>query len=132
MIKDTRKEKLIRLAKEGKPVVDIARELGMDASYIYKVIKINNIQRHGVIKTKNVLSPVHQLLGKMIRKERIYKNEDESKKDFTNSIGISTQRLNWIERGHYDPTLTDLIKLFGILEIKFSEIDKLIEQTKTE
>lgn len=127
MVKESRRDIIIREAREGRDVRDIARDLGLDVSYIYRIMKEYGIQRKGCIKVKELISPTHYLLGRLIRKERIYKNEEESKKDFARNIGLSTQRVNWIEKGYYDPTLTDLIKIFSVLGIKFSEIDYLLE-----
>lgn len=133
--KETRREILLKEAKKGKEIKEIARDLGLDVSYVYRVIKLNNITRNDIrqrTKLKNVISPVHKLLGKYIRKERIYKLEDEAKKLFSDSIGISTQRITFLERGTYDPTLTDLIKIFKALNISFSELDNIIKESEEE
>lgn len=135
MKKESRKETLIKEIKKGKEIKEVARELGLDVSYVYKIVKTNNITRTHIrqhTKLKNIISPVHKLLGKYIRKERIYKLEDEAKKLFSDSIGISTQRITFLERGTYDPTLTDLIKIFKALNISFSELDNIIKESEEE
>ncbi len=135
MKKESRKETLIKEIKKGKEIKEVARELGLDVSYVYKIIKTNNITRNDIrqhTKLKNVISPVHKLLGKYIRKERIYKLEDEAKKIFSGLVGISTQRVTFLERGVYDPTLTDLIKIFKALDISFSELDNIIKESEEE
>ena len=135
MKKESRKETLIKEIKKGKEIKEIARELGLNVSYVYKIIKTNNITRTHIrqhTKFKNIISPVHKLLGKYIRKERIYKLEDEAKKIFSDLVGISTQRVTFLERGVYDPTLTDLIKIFKALDISFSELDNIIKESEEE
>lgn len=133
--KESRREILLKEAKKGKAIKEIARDLGLDVSYVYRVLKLNNITRDYTrqrTKLKNAISPAHKLLGKYIRKERIYKLEDEDKKLFSDSIGISTQRITSLERGTYDPTLTDLIKVFKALNISFSELDNIIKESEEE
>ena len=131
MVRDSRKEKLIREVEKGREIKDIARDLGLNISYIYRVIKTHNIKRSDIkqhSKLKQVISPVHSLLGKYVKKARIYKLEDEAKKTLSDAIDISTQRITFLERGTYDPTLTDLIKIFKALDIKFSDIDNIIKE----
>lgn len=131
MVRDSRKEKLIREVEKGREIKDIARDLGLDISYVYRVIKTLDIKRSDIkqySKLKQVISPVHKLLGKCIKKARIYKLEDEAKKTLSDAIDISTQRITFLERGTYDPTLTDLMKIFKALDIKFSDIDNMIKE----
>lgn len=135
MVRDSRKEKIIGEAEKGREIKDIARDLGLDVSYVYRVIKTHNIKRSDIKqhnKLKQIISLVHELLGKRIKKARIYKLEDEPKKTLSDAIDISTQRITFLERGTYDPTLTDLMKIFKALDIKFSSIDKIIEEAEKE
>ena len=133
MVRDSRKEKIIEEVEKGREIKDIARDLGLDVSYIYRVIKTNDIKRSDIKqhnKLKQVISPVHKLLGKCVKKARLYKLEDEAKKTLSDAIDISTQRITFLERGTYDPTLTDLMKIFKALDIKFSSIDNIIKEVE--
>lgn len=135
MVRDSRKEKIIGEVEKGREIKDIARDLGLDVSYVYRVIKTHNIKRSDIKqhnKLKQIISPVHELLGKCVKKARLYKLEDEAKKTLSDAIDISTQRITFLERGTYDPTLTDLMKVFKALDIKFSSIDKIIEEAEKE
>ena len=118
---------IIEKREEGQSVKDIARDLGLDVSYVYKVLKKANIvcnRKYG--SRKDILSPLHEALGTLLRKERIL-NFEEQAGLFAKEINFSTQRLRFLEKGKYDPTLTDLIKIMKSMNLKFSIIDDLIK-----
>jgi DNA-binding phage protein len=118
---------VIEKRKAGQNVKDIARELGLDTTYVYRVLKKSNIPCNKVsLKRNYVISPLHQLLGKFLKRERLL-NFEEKPNLFAKSVNMSTQRLRSLESGTYDPTLTDLVKIMSSMNISFSVIDDLIK-----
>ena len=131
MPKISRKARMVKAFSGGKSVKDISRDFGLDSTYVYRILKEQGVNLGVGEKRNEILSPTHQLLGKLIRKNRVF-HFDELRKTFTDQINMSSQRLRLIEYGQYDLTLTDLLKILPALGIKFSEIDDILEELKTE
>ncbi len=125
-----KKDLIIEKRQKGESIKDISRDLGLNISHVYKVLKRANIPCNNKMDgRKNTISPFHQILGKFLKRERIL-NFEEVPGVFSKSINLSTQRLRAIESGKYDATLTDLIKILGAMNIKFAVLDDLLENVK--
>ena len=101
--------KVVNMLIEGKSVKEIADECHITRSYVYKLAGEENIEVIKQRQEKNpkaVISEDHLKFGVFIHNKRWFENNKTTKE--VEETGITSTRLNAIERGTYDIKLSEL------------------------
>ena len=108
------RDKIIEWIKNGRTASEISKEFGTSRTYPYNLAKRLNLplksNSNKKIISRMPLTQLHAALGEKLAWERNFR----AKKPLAfvaAEIGITSTKLNQIERGTIDLTLLDLIKI---------------------
>ena len=134
-MKNNFKNMMIQRIKEGKTADEIRIEFGTSNSYPYALAKREGLSLKRTRGKKTVngkpITDLHIAIGRKLFWERLFMKEEEIKEAAAN-IGITTTKLNQIEKGTYDLSLLYLIKLAYYYKMEVWELIKFATEQMNE
>lgn len=107
-------------------VVSLMDKFGISNQTIKRVLDLAGIvvrRKRGPNRTIGTppISTIHDQIGRDILEYRFFRASGR-KDQVANDLGISVIRLSQMEKGIYDPTLSDLIKVAKCLGVSLSQL----------
>lgn len=103
----------------------IARQLGISAPLVYKVLAKHGIKRpEGTARRKaekSSISPTHFKVGLRLYDHRVG-TRAQDRVQASETIGWTSKKLALVEQGEYSLTLEDLQDISGYMKISLSEL----------